>query len=84
MLSFMRNEKSFISVLPSENLPAAISSVHYNIRSSGKSAGVARKVKIYSLQLFRIPLASHWRETQPFIFPFFRNPGRYRSLDIPR
>lgn len=84
MVDFMQSEKSSSSILPYEHLSTAISSVNHNIRSSGKSASVARKVEKYSLQLFRIPLASHWGEIQPFLFPSPRDPGRYLSLDIAR
>lgn len=80
----MHCKNTFISIFPSDSLPATISSVYHNIRSSGKSASVAREVQKYSLQLFRITLASHWRETQPFFFPSFGNSSRYRSLDIAR
>lgn len=84
MLNFGQNKKTFSSISLCEHLPTAISSVYHNIRSSGKSASVARKVKKDSLQLFRIALASHGREIQPFLFPLPRDSSRYRSLDIAR
>lgn len=82
--NFMYYKTTLISLLPSDHLPTTISPVYHNVRSRGESAGVARKVQKYSLQLFRITLASHWREAQPFLFPSLGYSGRYRSLDVAR